>query len=252
MREGLRVRRTETRMADGRQLLYYDDSEPYASGGATRELHDSRDLPPVATTSTMRFDVLTGEWVALAAHRQDRTFMPPADLCPLCPARPGREPGEVPADDYDVVVFENRFPSYAGAGTALADDPGGLVDGQPLWPVRPAVGRCEVVCFTADHDASFASLPVPRVRTVVEAWADRTADQQAMAGVGEVFVFENRGREIGVTLQHPHGQVYAYPEPSPRTAQLLHQAERHRRAHGTSLLADVLAAERAAGTRVVL
>jgi len=248
----LGVRRTPMTMADGRQLLYFDDTEPYASGAATRSLHDTRDLPPVATTSTMRFDVLTGEWVAHAAHRMDRTFMPPADLCPLCPARPGREPGEVPADDYDVVVFENRFPSYAGAGTPLAAEPASLVDGQALWPVRPAVGRTEVVCFTADHDATFASLPVERVRTVVEAWADRTAELSALDGVSEVFVFENRGAEIGVTLQHPHGQIYAYPEPTPRTAQYLGQAAQHRRATGGNLLADVLTAERAAGTRVVL
>ncbi|WP_176818949.1 galactose-1-phosphate uridylyltransferase [Quadrisphaera sp. DSM 44207] len=239
-------------MADGRQLLYFDDSEPYASGAATRELRDTRDLPPVASTSTMRYDVLTGEWVALAAHRMTRTFMPPADLCPLCPARPGRPAGEVPAGDYDVVVFENRFPSYAGAGTELAREPAGLVDGEALWPVRPAVGRTEVVCFTADHDATFADLPVERVRTVVEAWADRTAELSALDGVGQVFPFENRGVEIGVTLQHPHGQIYAYPTATPRTAALLRQAEAHRRATGGSLLRDVLDAERRAGTRVVL
>ena len=249
------VRRTERAMADGRPIFYFDDTEPYLSGTAVREAVDTRDLPAVATTSTMRWDVLTGEWVAHAAHRQDRTFMPPADLCPLCPARPGKEPGEVPETDFDVVVFANRFPSYAGAGTDLASQPESLVDGEALWPVRPAVGRCEVVCFTADHSATFASLPVSRVRTVVEAWADRTAELSSLAGVregGEVFVFENRGKEIGVTLQHPHGQIYAYPAPTPRTSQLLVQAQRHRAAHGTSLLADVLAAEQRAGTRVVL
>ncbi|PWJ47277.1 UDPglucose--hexose-1-phosphate uridylyltransferase [Quadrisphaera granulorum] len=249
------VRRTDRQMADGRPIHYYDDTEPWLSGASTRSAVDTRDLPSVATTSTMRWDVLTGEWVAHAAHRQDRTFMPPADLCPLCPARPGREPGEVPEADYDVVVFSNRFPSYAGAGTSLAEEPAGLVDGEPLWPVRAAVGQCEVVCFTADHSATFASLPVSRVRTVVEAWADRTAELSSLSGVagsGEVFVFENRGKEIGVTLQHPHGQIYAYPEPTPRTSQLIVQASRHQRAHGTSLLADVLAAEQRAGTRVVL
>ncbi len=251
---GPRVRRTEREMADGRPILYFDDTEPWVSGERTRSALDTRDLPAVATTSTMRWDVLTGEWVAHAAHRQDRTFMPPADLCPLCPARPGKEPGEVPESDYDVVVFANRFPSYAGAGTPLADEPGSLVDGEALWPVRPAVGRCEVVCFTADHSATFASLPVSRVRTVVEAWADRTAELSSLSGIagsGEVFVFENRGKEIGVTLQHPHGQVYAYPAPTPRTSQLLVQAEAHRRAHGTNLLADVLAAEQR-GSRLVL
>jgi UDPglucose--hexose-1-phosphate uridylyltransferase len=112
-----------------------------------------------------------------------------------------------------------------------------------------------VVCFTADHSATFASLPVPRVRTVIEAWADRTAELSGLSGVagtGEVFVFENRGVEIGVTLQHPHGQIYAYPAPTPRTAQYLAQARAHHGAHSTNLLADVLAAEREAGTRVVL
>jgi UDPglucose--hexose-1-phosphate uridylyltransferase len=246
------VRRTATSMADGRELLYFDDSPGYADGSLVRELHDTRELPPVATTSTMRFDVLTGEWVALAAHRMDRTFKPPADLCPLCPTRPGRPASEVAADDYDVVVFENRFPSYAGAGTALAQTPATAVDGEDLWASRPAVGRCEVICFTSDHSASVASLPVSRVRTVVEAWADRTAVLSSLAGMGQVFPFENRGEEIGVTLQHPHGQIYGYPEPAPRLAQYLGRAAAHRAATGRNLLADVLAAERRAGTRVVL
>lgn len=246
------VRRTDARLSDGRALHYYDDSPGYADGSLVRDLVDTRDLPQVDTRSTMRFDVLTGEWVALAAHRMDRTYKPPADLCPLCPARPGAEPGEVPADAYDVVVFDNRFPSYSGAGTPLAQTPPTLVDGEELFVQRPAVGACEVVVFTDDHDASLASQPVSRVRTVVEAWADRTAVLSGRAGVRQVFPFENRGEEIGVTLAHPHGQVYAYPEPAPRLAQQLHQAALHREATGGSLLADVLAAERSAGTRVVL
>src|SRR6185312_10545467 len=123
-------------------------------------LPDTRDLPHVSHGSTMRFDVLTGEWVAIAAHRQDRTYMPPADHCPLDPTLPGREPTEIPAPSYDVVVFENRFPSFAQSAPEVAPE----VDGNSLWPQRPAVGRCEVVCFTSDHNASFGSLPVSRVR----------------------------------------------------------------------------------------
>ncbi len=246
------VRRTETELADGRELVYYDDSPGYADGSRTRELVDGRDLPPVATTSTMRYDVLTGEWVALAAHRMDRTYKPPADQCPLCPTPAGGPPTEIPADDYDVAVFGNRFPSYAGAGTALAQDGPAALDGEELFVERPAVGACEVVVFTSDHTASLASQPVSRVRTVVEAWADRTAQLSALAGVKHVFPFENRGEEIGVTLAHPHGQIYAYPEPAPRLAAQLRQAAAHRDATGRSLLADVVAAERRAGTRVVL
>jgi UDPglucose--hexose-1-phosphate uridylyltransferase len=242
------IRRTATRLADGRELFYFDDTEPYAAGAATRELHDSRDLPQVRAGAVMRFDVLTGEWVTIAAHRMDRTHLPPADECPLCPAGRGTEPSEIPAADYDVVVFENRFPSFAQTPHLdLAPE----VDGVPLWPQRPAVGRCEVVCFTSDHDASFADVPVARVRTVVEAWADRTRALSALPAVEQVFCFENRGHEIGVTLEHPHGQIYGYPFVTPRTARLLGRAHAYRERTGADLLADVLAAEVAVGTRVV-
>jgi UDPglucose--hexose-1-phosphate uridylyltransferase len=237
--------RTAARMADGRELVYFDDP-----GGPERvPLPDTRDLPQVQTGSTMRFDVLTGEWVTIAAHRMDRTFLPPADHCPLCPTRPGREPSEIPAADYDVVVFENRFPSLAQHPSV---DVAPEVDANPLWPQRPAVGRCEVVCFTSDHDASFAELAPQRVRTVIGAWADRTAELSAIPGVAQVFPFENRGLEIGVTLQHPHGQIYAYPFVTPRTSQLLGRSAEHRRETGRDLLQDVLDGERRAGTRVVL
>ena len=237
------VRKTPAKMADGRELFYFDDVT------AEREvLPDTRDLPHVSHGSTMRFDVLTGEWVTIAAHRQDRTYMPPADHCPLCPTQPGREPSEIPAPSYDVVVFENRFPSFAQSAPQVAPE----VDGNPLWPQRPAVGRCEVVCFTSDHNASFGSLPVSRVRTVIEAWADRTAALSALPGVEQVFPFENRGQEIGVTLQHPHGQIYGYPFVTPRTAQLLTRAASHRQRTGRDLLGDVLDNERKSGSRVVL
>ncbi|OZM79159.1 galactose-1-phosphate uridylyltransferase [Pseudonocardia sp. MH-G8] len=236
------MRRTTARMADGRELIYFDDVTPERVPPP-----DTRDLPQVQTGSVMRYDVLTGEWVAIAAHRQDRTFLPPADACPLCPTRPGRPASEIPASDYDVVVFENRFPSFA---QGIADVPA-EVDGIPLWPQRPATGRCEVVCFTSDHNSSFGALPVSRVRTVIEAWADRTAALSALPGVKQVFPFENRGTEIGVTLEHPHGQIYAYPFVTPRTGQLLEQAAEHRQRTGRDLLGDVVDAERKAGTRVV-
>jgi UDPglucose--hexose-1-phosphate uridylyltransferase len=243
------VRRTLDVLADGREIIYFDDSEPYVSGGATRATPDTRPLEPaVGGGSQVRFDVLTGEWVAIASHRNTRTFLPPANECPLCPTGRGVVPSEIPASDYDVVVFENRFPSFS----MTAEGESGLIDGESLFPVRPGRGRCEVVTFTSDHDASFASLEPHRARTVIEAWADRTTELSALPGIEQVFCFENRGREIGVTLTHPHGQIYAYPYIPPRTSQLVRQAAEHRRSTGGSLLADVLAAERRAGTRVVL
>jgi UDPglucose--hexose-1-phosphate uridylyltransferase len=142
--------------------------------------------------------------VVIASHRQTRTHLPPTDQCPLCPSGPGRLT-EIPADDYDVVVFANRFPSLSYGAQAGVVDLGG--DG--VFPRRAGIGRCEVVCFTANHDTSFAQLPPERVATVLEAWIDRTREPSRLDGVEHVFVFENRGREIGVTLSHPHGQIYA-------------------------------------------
>ncbi|WP_024287111.1 galactose-1-phosphate uridylyltransferase [Cellulomonas sp. KRMCY2] len=260
------VRRTATTLADGRDLIYFDDSEPYASGASTRRLDDPRPLPnrfaPVVgpdgverpvTGPEMRLDPLTGDWVPMASHRMNRTFLPAADSCPLCPARPGAEysDGEIPDTDYDVAVFENRFAALMQLPTDTLGE-GWQVDGEPLWQARPAAGRCEVVCFSADHTSSFADLTPQRVRTIIEAWADRTTELSAMPGIEQVFCFENRGREIGVTLPHPHGQIYAFPYVTPRTQAMLRQAAEHRERTGGHLLRDVLDAERRAGTRVVL
>lgn len=246
---GARVRRTRDVLADGRELFYFDDTEPYVSGQVSRAVPDTRPLGPAGVAGERRRDPLTGDWVVLAAHRMDRTFLPPADECPLCPSGRGSVPSEVPASTYDAVVFENRFPSLS---TRVPPDVPSLVDGEPLWASAPANGRCEVVCFTSDHHGTFGDLSPDRARTVIEAWADRTASLSALPGIEQVFCFENRGAEIGVTLAHPHGQIYAYPFITPRTARLVQLAEQHRADGGGDLVGDVLAAERRAGTRVVL
>lgn len=217
------MKKTTTRLADGRQLIYYDSRDD-----ADRTAPDRRPLPPVATASEIRHDPLLGDHVAIASHRQGRTYLPPADACPLCPTREGH-PSEIPADGYDVAVFENRFPSLAGDS-----------------------GRCEVVCFTPDHDASFADLTEERAALVLAAWTDRTAALHQLPEVAQVFCFENRGAEIGVTLGHPHGQIYAYPFTTPRTARMLDALAAHRAATGANLFDATVARERADGIRVVL
>ncbi|MQA86707.1 MAG: galactose-1-phosphate uridylyltransferase [Streptosporangiales bacterium] len=226
-------RKTTARLADGREIIYFDEHD------VIRDSADSRSIAPAATAPELRYDPTRDEWVVFAAHRQDRTHLPPSDECPLCPSSPERAT-EIPATDYDVVVFENRFPSLGGGG-----------DSEYAPDRRPAVGRCEVVCFTSDHDASFATLSPRRARTVVDAWADRTLALGRLPHVEEVFCFENRGEEIGVTLHHPHGQIYAYPFVTPRTRRMLDSARRHRERTWRNLFADVLAAERSARTRIV-
>ena len=131
---------TSATLADGGELIYFDDDPGVLSGQVTRELVDHRDLPESVTESEMRRDPLTGEWITYAAHRNSRTFMPPANENPLAPTTPGNLPTEIPADDYDVVVFENRFPSFS-TRIAMPDDPTDYpwtVDGEELFPRRPA------------------------------------------------------------------------------------------------------------------
>ena len=208
------VTRTAAVLADGREIIYFDE-KPHAD----RVWVDQRDLSPVIPGSQVRFDVLLGEWVGIAGHRQTRIYHPPADACPLCPTTSANA-SEIPSPDYDVVVFENRFPSFAGAGATAAG--GGLFD------TRIGTGRCEVVCFTADHNATLSALPAGRMLTVIEAWTDRTAALSALPGVEQVFCFENRGVEIGVTLAHPHGQIYAYPFVTPKTAAAIRSVRAYR------------------------
>jgi UDPglucose--hexose-1-phosphate uridylyltransferase len=218
-----------TRLADGREILYFDD---HGSDHAAPQ-PDLRQLPVRNPAAELRHDALTDEPVIVAAARQDRTFLPPAADCPLCPSRPGL-PTEIPDPDYDVAVFENRFPSLPTAA------PGGT----------PA-GRAEVACYSSRHDASFASLPDTRLLTIGAAWAERSRVLAAMPGVRQILVFENRGEEIGVTLHHPHGQIYAYPFVPPRVARMAEVADRHRARTGGCLGCDLLADEVRTRTRVV-
>ncbi len=235
-------------LADGRQLFYYDDADTTLP---PERAADERVLGPRPPTATMRQDVLTGEWVSIAAARQNRVFLPPASQDPLAPATP-ENPSEIPSN-YDVAVFENKSPSFG----PLLDDENAPEGQDDLTEVgfgrtRTSIGRCEVVCFSPEHTGSFGTQSESRARTVVEAWADRTAALSAMPGIAQVFPFENRGIEIGVTLSHPHGQIYAYPMIPPRTRAMLGAAVRHTaRTGGRNLYADVLAAEQAARVRVV-
>ncbi|MEC5192207.1 MULTISPECIES: galactose-1-phosphate uridylyltransferase [unclassified Arthrobacter] len=230
-------------LADGRDIIYFDDADTTLSPERSPDL---RVPAPRPRTATMRQDVLTGEWISVASARQNRIVLPPTHLDPLAPAS-AQNPSEIPSL-YDVAVFENKSPSF-GPDLAGPQAPEGLDDLSRigLGRSRQSVGRCEVVCFSPEHTGSLAGVSTSRMRTVVEAWADRTAALSAMPGVQQVFPFENRGEEIGVTLHHPHGQIYAYPFITPRTQQLIRSVERY----GSSLFEDVLDFERTS-ERVVL
>ena len=182
----------------------------------------------------LRFDPLTREWVNIVGARQGRPNLP-ATGCPFCVG------GLEAPDPYDVRWFENRWPAYAG--TDAVDLVAATAAGTTSVP---ASGACEVVLFSPDHDESLSTLPVPQVRKVIDLWAQRTTELLARPEVEYVLVFENRGREVGATIDHPHGQIYAYPFVPPAPAREAAVA----REDGCSVCAEV-EAELASGARVV-
>ncbi|MFA5162745.1 MAG: galactose-1-phosphate uridylyltransferase [Elusimicrobiales bacterium] len=222
---------------DGRYMFLYSRRE------IPRELRaPSPDGTPVRADPHLRWHPLRGEWVAYASHRNNRTFLPPPEYNPLAPSRPGDFPTELPAGEYDAAVFENRFPSMAPGATAKPDV--GV-------PSRPADGVCEVVVFTQDPKASLSGLELEHLELLIDVWADRYAEISARKNIQYIMPFENRGVEMGVTLHHPHGQIYAYPFVPPVPARELELQREHLQQHGRGLLEDMAAAEIAGGGRVV-
>lgn len=227
----------ELRKTDGRRLTLY----------SMRAI--SRDLvapsprgEAVKPNPHLRWHPMRGEWVAYASYRQSRTFLPPAQYNPLAPTKDAANPTELPAGDYDVAVFDNRFPAL---DPAAHDPPATVVD------TLPANGKCEVVVFTQDAGASLGALSLAHIELILEVWADRTRKLAQTSGIKFVLPFENRGAEVGVTLHHPHGQIYAYPflPPIPKRMNELELA--WLLSESTNLLQELIAREIAAKERVL-
>lgn len=181
-------------MPDGRQLHLYG---PFAGEPAWV----AGDHGSVSSFSHRRWHPVRGEWVVYSAHRQTRTYKPPTDDCPFCPMAPD---GEIPVKDFSIAVFDNRFSSFQKKAPKPEPIPG--LD----LPVESAAGNCEVIVYSADHKASMGTLPQERRELLVRVWGDRIRDLMRMPAVQVVMPFENRGEEAGVTLHHPHGQIYAF------------------------------------------
>ncbi|SHH18751.1 galactose-1-phosphate uridylyltransferase [Massilia sp. CF038] len=222
---------------DGRSMTLYS-SAPIAAG-----LSAPSPFPqPQLANPHLRWHPLRGEWVTYAAYRQHRTYQPPPEYNPLAPMRDPAHPTEMPAGDYEIAVFDNRFPSLA---PDASDAPALTV------PTMPAKGHCEVVVFTQDALSSLGTLPLARIDLLLQVWGDRTTRLAAQADIAYVLPFENRGVEVGVTLHHPHGQIYAYPVVPPVPARMLAQERTYHAEHGSNLLCDLARDEAASGARVV-
>ncbi|BAY38457.1 galactose-1-phosphate uridylyltransferase [Nostoc sp. NIES-2111] len=197
---------------------------------------------PVQANPHLRWHPLRGEWVAYASHRQGRTFMPPPEYNPLAPTTNPEFPTELPQGKYDVAVFDNRFPSLI---TTANNPPHTIVE------TLPANGACEVVVFTQDARASLSSLELSHLDLLIQVWGDRTREIGANPQIQYVLPFENKGVEVGVTLHHPHGQIYAYPFVPPVPARMLEMQQQYYQSHRRGLLQDLIQQEIADNKRII-
>ena len=229
---GAGVTRTDRPLSDGRTIRYYDTQDQ------VRAVADKREKAEQPGIGELRLDPLVNEWVAMASHRQGRVFLPPKELCPLCPSTSANLT-EVPEEDFEVVVFDNKSPSLRPpvGDWALPDMAG------PDTDTGSAAGKCEVICFTADHGQSFKDLSTERIRVLLEAWIDRTRELSQEKFIQHITPFENRGEEVGVTLAHPHGQIYAYSYIPPKVARMLEVAKKHKERTGKVLFDEIVARE---------
>lgn len=192
---GRQVHRRQFTKLDGREMRLYG----YQSH---TEAPLQQEGGEVAKGGELRWHPLRREWNLYAPHRQNRTFKPSMANDPLAPSRLGGPPTEIPFSDFELAVFENKFTSLH----AEAPQPVSAAD----LKMARAKGRCDVVVYGPDAVGNLYSIGQDKRRLLLTAWIDRYV---TLYGEGNKFVmpFENRGDEVGVTLHHPHGQIYAFP-----------------------------------------
>lgn len=228
--------------SDGRQWHQYATT-PFPAGF---KFHgDGLVRGPEWSSPHLRFNRMRGEWVTYSASRQERPFLPPKEYCPLCPATPGAVDAqgrpiltELPtgAEGFSWAVFENMFP-----GLSL----------HPSTVTGKASGHCEVILYTADHQKHLVDLPTSHLAGLAEVWQDRSRAVGARPEIKQVFIFENRGAEIGVTLHHAHGQLYAFTDVPPFLAREQEEAAAFHARTGRCLVCDLCAEERRDQRRIL-
>ena len=150
----------------------------------------------------MRWNPSRDEWVTYSAGRKNRTFFPPKEYCPLCPGSNLNFPTEIPFSNFEIAVFPNRWASFSSEGQNISLE--GL-------ETAASKGECEVVVYSDKHSLTLSDMSLERISLLIHTWKDRYYELLKKKYIKYVLPFENRGEECGVTLHHPHGQIYAYP-----------------------------------------
>lgn len=223
---------------DGRSLYLYSDTPISEEIVATNPRHE-----PINPKPHQRWHPLRREWVIYASHRQNRTFLPPKDYSPLAVTNRDDFPTELPEGNYEVAVFENLYPSLN-----LSNDEAPKLS----VPTKPSRGVCEVIVFTQDPETSLGLLPRKRIELILRVLAERTLELSKHKEILYVLPFENRGIEMGVTLHHPHGQLYSYSFIPPVQERFLQSMKTHMEEQGTGLMEKIIKDEKEDGRRIIL
>ena len=186
----------------------------------------------------LRYDPLTNDWIMIASHRQNRPQMP-KDWCPFCPGS-----GKVP-DDFDVLEYDNDFPALS-QNPPVPDD----VAAGP-YKTTPCHGKCEVILYSKEHTVTLPELPLPHVRKLVDLWCERHNIISADEKIKYVFIFENRGEVVGVTMPHPHGQIYGYPFIPKKLELECASMKKHKKETGKCLICDMMETEISEKKRII-
>jgi len=220
----------EARKHDGRRFIQYGRTPfpadfSFSSEGLAR--------PADWRAPSLRYHAMRDEWVAISTSRNTRPFLPPKEYCPLCPQRDPAFPTEIPVSDrvYELAAFENMFPALA--------------------PGEQGPGRCEVVLYSPHHEGTLGGESLEQIEALLHVWQDRSRSLAA-EGHTQVFIFENKGAEVGVTLHHPHGQIYAFNHVPPFVAREHDAARAHYVRTGECHICSLAHAEISDGSRVVI
>lgn len=186
----------------------------------------------------LRWNPLIKDWVMIASHRQNRPQMP-KDWCPFCPGS-----GKVP-DKFTVYEYDNDFPALS-QNPPVPDD----VETE-IYKTKPAYGKCEVILYSPEHTVTLPELPVPHIRELVDLWTERFNEISKDEKIKYVFIFENRGAAVGVTMPHPHGQIYGYSVIPKKIELEIDSFKEYREKTGHCLMCDMMHDEIEAKSRVI-
>lgn len=188
----------------------------------------------------LRWNPLLGDWTMVASNRQNRPQMP-KDWCPFCPG-----PGKKVPEHYEVYEYDNDFPALS------KEPPEPDTVGSNFYKTEKAYGKCEVILYSPEHTKTLSELPLDHIRKLVDLWSERYTELSKDEKVKYIFEFENRGEEVGVTMPHPHGQIYAYSKMPLKIKTELNSCKKHYEENDECLICRMNKEEQEFKNRIII